>query len=127
MCTLLSSTDFARYSPRTYTYCPGDEHSLRLVRELERSKAGGDSSEVRLLFSSPPWSGKREDSYAFLALCWHRCIRLGTFEETGTPHDGAHPLPCWHHPMHADSMPILNRLTAAWLVRGSRYSRLGIV
>ena len=40
MCTLLSSIPFDRYSSRTYIYCPGDEHSLRLVRELEGRKSG---------------------------------------------------------------------------------------
>jgi beta-1,4-N-acetylglucosaminyltransferase len=40
MCTLLSSIPFDRYSSRTYIYCPGDEHSLRLVRELEGHKSG---------------------------------------------------------------------------------------
>jgi beta-1,4-N-acetylglucosaminyltransferase len=46
MCTLLSSISYERYSPRTYIYCPGDEHSLRLIRELEERRAEGQVNLV---------------------------------------------------------------------------------
>lgn len=35
MKTLLASIDFARYTPRVYAYCWGDEMSIRAVAEIE--------------------------------------------------------------------------------------------
>lgn len=46
MKTLISSLDFARYTPRTYIACHGDEMSLRAIASLESDKGGGVTSPV---------------------------------------------------------------------------------
>ena len=54
MCTLLSSTSFSRYTPRTYIYCPGDDHSLRLVRDLEGRRAAESPSGSKVCLETLP-------------------------------------------------------------------------
>jgi beta-1,4-N-acetylglucosaminyltransferase len=44
MRTLLSTIDFTRYTPRTYVYCHGDEMSLRVISDLEKSTEKSDST-----------------------------------------------------------------------------------
>ncbi|KAI9636617.1 oligosaccharide biosynthesis protein Alg14 like-domain-containing protein [Dioszegia hungarica] len=51
MRTLLSGLDFERYTPRTYVYCPGDDMSLKIVRDLEIAK--GSSTESYHLVQLP--------------------------------------------------------------------------
>jgi beta-1,4-N-acetylglucosaminyltransferase len=46
MKTLVSSLDFARYTPRTYVACHGDEMSLRAIAGLEAEKGGDVTSPV---------------------------------------------------------------------------------